>query len=44
MDFVLDKRGMLVVRKGVVNVRSVGIELPDGKVIKELDERGYKYI
>ena len=43
MDFVLDKRGMLVVRKGV-NVRSVGIELPDGKVIKELDERGYKYI
>ena len=39
MEFGLDNCGMLVIRKGV-KVRSVGIELPDGKVIKELDEKG----
>ena len=39
----LDKCGILVIRKGV-KVRSVGIELPDGEVIKELDEKGYNYI
>ena len=43
MEFGLDKCGMLVIRKGV-KVRSVGIELPDGEVIKELDEKGYKYL
>ena len=37
IEFRLDKCGMLVIRKGV-KVRSVGIELPDGEVIKELDE------
>ena len=41
MEFGLDKCGMLVIRKGV-KVRSVGIELPDGEVIKELDEKRYK--
>ena len=34
---------MLVVRKDV-KVKSVGIELPDGEVIKEFDEKGYKYL
>ena len=43
MEFRLDKCGILVIRKGV-KVRSVGIELPDGEVIKELDEKGYKYL
>ena len=41
MEFGLDNCGMLVIRKGV-KVRSVGIELPDGEVIKELDEKRYK--
>ena len=39
MEFGLDMCGILVIRKGV-KVRSVGIELPDGEVIKELDEKG----
>ena len=43
MEFGLDKCGMLVIRKGV-KVRSLGIELPDGEVIKKLDEKGYKYL
>ena len=43
MEFGLDKCGMLVIRKGV-KVRSVGIELPNEEVIKELDEKGYKYL
>ena len=37
IEFGLDKCGMLVFRKSV-KVRSVGIELLDGEVIKELDE------
>ena len=43
MEFGLDKCGMLVIRKGV-KARSVGIDLPNGEVIKELDEKGYKYL
>ena len=43
MEFGLDKCGMLAIKKGV-KVRSEGIELPDGDIIKELDERGYKYL
>ena len=43
MGFGLDKCGMLAIRKGV-KVRSEGIELPDGEMIKELDEKGYKYL
>ena len=43
MEFELDKCVMLVIRKGV-KVKSVRIELPDGEVIKELDENGYKYL
>ena len=34
---------MLVIRKGV-KVRSVGIESLDEEVIKELNEKGYKYL
>ena len=43
MEFRLDKCGMLAIRKAV-KVRSVGTELPDAEVIKELNEKGYKYL
>ena len=35
MEFVIEKCAMLVMEKGKI-VKSVGIELPDGKVIKSL--------
>ena len=37
MEFGIEKSAMLVVEKGKI-VKSVGIELPDGKVIKSLQE------
>ena len=37
MTFGIEKRAMLVIEKGKI-VKSVGIELPDGKVIKSLQE------
>ena len=35
MEFVTEKCAMLVMEKGKI-VKSIGIELPDGKVIKSL--------
>ena len=44
MEFVIEKCAMLVIEKGKI-VKSVGIELPDGKVIKSLQEgESYKYL
>ena len=44
MNFGIQKCAMLLMEKGKV-VQSVGIELPDGKVIKSLPEGGsYKYL
>ena len=44
MEFGIEKCDMLVVEKGKI-VKSVGIELPDGKVIKSLQEgESYKYL
>ena len=44
MDFGIEKCAMLVMEKGKI-VKSVGIELPDGKVIKSLQEgESYKYL
>ena len=44
MEFGMEKRAMLVMEKGKI-VKSVGIELPDGKVIKSLQEgESYKYL
>ena len=44
IEFGIKKCAMLVMEKGRI-VKSVGIELPDGKVIKSLQEgEGYKYI
>ena len=44
MDFGIEKCAKLVIEKGKI-VKSVGIELPDGKVIKSLQEgESYKYL
>ena len=44
MEFGIEKRVMLVMEKGKI-VKSVGIELPDGKVIKSLQEgESHKYL
>ena len=44
MEFGTEKCVMLVIEKGKI-VKSVGIELPDGKVIKSLQEsESYKYL
>ena len=37
MEFGIEKCAMLVIEKGKI-VKSVGIELPDGRVIKPLQE------
>ena len=44
MEFGIEKCAMLVMEKGKI-VKSVGIELPDGKIIKSLQEgESYKYL
>ena len=44
MEFGIEKCAMLVMEKGKI-VKSVGIELPDGKLIKSLQKgECYKYL
>ena len=44
MEFDIEKCAMLVMEKGKI-VNSVGVELPDGKVIKSLQGgESYKYL
>ena len=44
MEFCIESCIMLLIERGKI-VESAGIELPDGKVIKSLQERGsYKYL
>ena len=44
MEFGIEKCAMLVIEKGKI-VKSVGIELPDGKVITSLQKgESYKYL
>ena len=44
MEFCIEKCAMVVMEKEKI-VKSVGIELPDGKVIKSLQEgESYKYL
>ena len=44
MEFGIETCAMLVIEKGKI-VKSVGIELPDGRVIKSLQEgESYKYL
>ena len=40
MEFILEKSAMLVIEKGKIP-KSVDVELPDGKVIKSLQEGEY---
>ena len=39
----MDKCKILVVKDGK-HVRSDGVELPSGEVMKDVDENGYKYL
>ena len=43
MEFGMDKCAVLVVKDGK-QVRSEGVELPSGEVMKDVDENGYKYL
>ena len=44
MKFVIEKCAMLVIEKGKI-VKSIGIELPGGELIKSLQEgESYKYL
>ena len=44
MEFDIEKCAMLVMEKATI-VKSVGMELPDGNVIKSLQEgKSYKYL
>ena len=43
MEFGMKKCAVLEMRKGV-KVKCEGIELPDGKVMQEVEEDGYKYL
>ena len=44
MEFGKEKCAKLVIEKGKI-VKSIGIELPDGKVMKSLQEgKNYKYL
>ena len=43
IEFGIKKCGILVLKKTKV-VNSDGIELPDGKVTKDIEKNGYKYI
>ena len=43
MEFGLDKCAVLVMKRGN-KVRCEGIQLPDGRMMEELDDGGYKYL
>ena len=43
MEFGLPKFGVLTMKKGKV-VKSERISKPDGKIMKNIDEGGYKYL
>ena len=43
MEFGLPKCGVLIMKRGKV-VKSEGISMPDGKIMKNIDESGYRYL
>ena len=43
MEFGIQKCGVLVMKRGKI-VKSQGIKLRDGEVVKEIEECGYKYL
>ena len=43
MEFGLPKCGVLIMKRGKV-VKSEGISMSDGKMMKNIEESGYKYL
>ena len=43
MQFGIDKCAVLVMKRGKL-VLCDGIEMPDGNIIREVEETGYKYL
>ena len=43
MEFGLKKCGVLVLKRGKV-VKSEGIDLPEGRQMKTVEDDGYKYL
>ena len=43
MEFGLPKCGVLIMKRGRV-VKNEGISMPDGKMMKNIEEGGYKYL
>ena len=43
MEFRLPKCGMLIMKRGKL-VKSEGISMPDGKMMRNIEEGGYKYL
>ena len=43
MKFGLLKRGVLIMKRGKL-VKSEGTSMPDGKMMKNIEEGGYKYL
>ena len=45
MEFGIKKYGVLALTRGKVDkAKSRGLNLPDGKLMKTIDEEGYKYL
>ena len=43
MEFGINKCGAVSLQRGKI-VRSTGVLLPDGKLMKAIDDEGYKYL
>ena len=43
MEFGLPKCGVLIMKRGKV-VKNEGINMPDGKMVKNIEEGGRKYL
>ena len=41
MDFGIKKSGVLVLKRGKI-AKTKGVVLPDGQVMKEIEDRGYR--
>ena len=43
MEFGINKSGAVILQRGKI-VRNTGVLLPDGKLMKAIDDEGYKYL
>ena len=43
MEFRIKKCGVLVLKRGKI-AKMEGVVLPDGQVMKEIEDRGYRYL